>query len=309
MPSPVSGDGRQPKTRINPVKIWSALLLVAASVSFVPLAAAAEDAVIARVNGVDITQSDLDFARSEVGPRLGNYRPEDRKRVLLEFVIENELMAGAGEKANLNKAETFPDRVAYHERRALRDAFFDVSIAGGVSEDDAKKVYDDKIAKMKPEQQVHARHILVESELEAKEIKKRLKDGEDFAKLADEKSKDTNAEGGDLGFFTKGQMLKPFEDAAFALDVGEISDPVQTQFGWHIIKVEEKRAQEPPSFDQVKAAIMTQLVAQKAQTVVTGLRNDAEIEIVDPEIKRSMEDAAMRGEAPPLPDEEFKEDH
>jgi peptidyl-prolyl cis-trans isomerase C len=309
MPSPVSGDGRQPKTRINPVKIWSALLLVAASVSFVPLAAAAEDAVIARVNGVDITQSDLDFARSEVGPRLGNYRPEDRKRVLLEFVIENELMAGAGEKANLNKTETFPDRVAYHERRALRDAFFDVSIAGGVSEDDAKKVYDDKIAKMKPEQQVHARHILVESELEAKEIKKRLKDGEDFAKLADEKSKDTNAEGGDLGFFTKGQMLKPFEDAAFALDVGEISDPVQTQFGWHIIKVEEKRAQEPPSFDQVKQAIMTQLVAQKAQTVVTGLRSDAEIEIVDPQIKRSMEDAAMRGEAPPLPDDEFKEDH
>jgi peptidyl-prolyl cis-trans isomerase C len=291
------------------VKTWSALLLFAASVSFVPLAAAAEDAVIARVNGVDITQSDLDFARSEVGPRLGNYRPEDRKRVLLEFVIENELMAGAGEKANLNKTETFPDRVAYHERRALRDAFFDVSIAGGVSEDDAKKVYDDKIAKMKPEQQVHARHILVESELEAKEIKKRLKDGEDFAKLADEKSKDTNAEGGDLGFFTKGQMLKPFEDAAFALDVGEISDPVQTQFGWHIIKVEEKRAQEPPSFDQVKQAIMTQLVAQKAQTVVTGLRSDAEIEIVDPQIKRSMEDAAMRGEAPPLPDDEFKEDH
>jgi peptidyl-prolyl cis-trans isomerase C len=291
------------------VKTWSALLLFAASVSFVPLAAAAEDAVIARVNGVDITQSDLDFARSEVGPRLGNYRPEDRKRVLLEFVIENELMAGAGEKANLNKTETFPDRVAYHERRALRDAFFDVSIAGGVSEDDAKKVYDDKIAKMKPEQQVHARHILVESELEAKEIKKRLKDGEDFAKLADEKSKDTNAEGGDLGFFTKGQMLKPFEDAAFALDVGEISDPVQTQFGWHIIKVEEKRAQEPPSFDQVKEAIMTQLVAQKAQTVVTGLRSDAEIEIVDPQIKRSMEDAAMRGEAPPLPDDEFKEDH
>lgn len=291
------------------MKTWSALLLVAASVSFVPLAAVAEDAVIARVNGVDITQSDLDFARSEVGPRLGNYRPEDRKRVLLEFVIENELMAGAGEKANLNKTETFPDRVAYHERRALRDAFFDVSIAGGVSDEDAKKIYDDKIAKMKPEQQVHARHILVESELEAKEIKKRLKEGEDFAKLADEKSKDTNAEGGDLGFFTKGQMLKPFEDAAFALDVGEVSDPVQTQFGWHIIKVEEKRAQEPPSFDQVKEAIMTQLVAQKAQTVVTGLRSDAEIEIVDPEIKRSMEDAAMRGEAPPLPDEEFKEDH
>jgi peptidyl-prolyl cis-trans isomerase C len=291
------------------VKIWSALLLLAASVSFVPLAVAADDAVVARVDGVDIKQSDLDFAASEVGPRLGNYRPEDRKRVLLQFVIENELMAAAGEKENLDETDTFDARVKYHERRALRDAFFDSSISGAVNDNDAKKIYDEKIAQMKPTQEVHARHILVATEDEAKDVKKRVAAGEDFAKVADETSKDKNAEGGDLGFFARGQMLKPFEDAAFALDVGEISDPVQTQFGWHIIKVEEKRDQKPPSFDEVKAAIMTQLVAQKAQVVVTGLRNDAKIEIVDPEIKRSMEDAAMRGEAPPLPDEEFKEDH
>lgn len=291
------------------MKIWSALLLLAASVSFVPLAVAADDAVVARVDGVDIKQSDLDFAASEVGPRLGNYRPEDRKRVLLEFVIENELMAAAGEKENLDETDTFDARVKYHERRALRDAFFDSSISGAVNDNDAKKIYDEKIAQMKPTQEVHARHILVATEDEAKDVKKRVAAGEDFAKVADETSKDKNAEGGDLGFFARGQMLKPFEDAAFALDVGEISDPVQTQFGWHIIKVEEKRDQKPPSFDEVKAAIMTQLVAQKAQVVVTDLRNDAKIEIVDPEIKRSMEDAAMRGEAPPLPDEEFKEDH
>ena len=291
------------------MKIWSALLLLAASVSFVPLAVAADDAVVARVDGVDIKQSDLDFAASEVGPRLGNYRPEDRKRVLLQFVIENELMAAAGEKENLDETDTFDARVKYHERRALRDAFFASSISGAVNDNDAKKIYDEKIAQMKPTQEVHARHILVATEDEAKDVKKRVAAGEDFAKVADETSKDKNAEGGDLGFFARGQMLKPFEDAAFALDVGEISDPVQTQFGWHIIKVEEKRDQKPPSFDEVKAAIMTQLVAQKAQVVVTGLRNDAKIEIVDPEIKRSMEDAAMRGEAPPLPDEEFKEDH
>ena len=291
------------------MKTWSALLLLAASVSFVPLATAADDAVVARVDGVDIKQSDLDFAASEVGPRLGNYRPEDRKRVLLQFVIENELMAAAGKKENLDKTDNFDARVKYHQRRALRDAYFDASISGAVEDGDAKKIYEDKIAKTKPEQEVHARHILVSTEDEAKKVKERLEKGEDFAAVAKETSKDTNAEGGDLGFFSRGQMLKPFEEAAFALDVGKISDPVQTQFGWHIIKVEEKRDQKLPSFDEVKEAIKTQLVAQKAQAVVTDLRNGAEIEIVDPDIKRSMDDAAMRGEAPPLPDEEFDEDH
>ena len=291
------------------MKIWSSLLLFAASIALVPLSAAADDTVVARINGVEVKQSDLDFAASEVGPRLGNYRPEDRKRVLLQYVIENELMASAGEKENLDEIDTFDARVKYHTRRALRDAYFDASITGAVSDEDAKKIYDEKIANMKPEEEVHAKHILVGTEEEAKEVKERLTKGEDFAAVAKEKSKDKNAEGGDLGFFSRGQMLKPFEEAAFALDVGQISDPVQTQFGWHIIKLEEKRDQKLPGFDDVKEAIKTQLVAQKAQMVVTSLRKDATIEIVDPDIKRSMDDAAMRGEAPPLPDEEFDEDH
>lgn len=281
------------------MKTWSTLLLAAALTALVPLAAQADDPVIARVNGVDIKQSDLDFAASEVGPRLGNYTPEDRKKVLLQYVIENELMAGAGEKDSLNNAANFPDRVKYHQRRALRDAYFDARIRNAVSEEAAKKIYDEKIGGVKPEQEVHARHILVATEAEAKEVAERLKKGEDFATVAKEKSKDTNAEGGDLGFFARGQMLKPFEDAAFALDVGKISDPVQTQFGWHIIKVEEKRDQPAPTFDQVKEAILSQLVQQKAQDVVTGLRDAAKIEVVDPELKKSMDDAAAKGDALP----------
>jgi len=286
------------------------LLLCAATIAFVSSpAAAADDPVVARIDGVEIVQSDLDFAASEVGPRLGNYRPSDRKRVLLQYVIENELMAAAAEKDELHDADTFKARVKYHARRALRDAYFDASITGGVSEADAKKIYDDKMAGAKPEQEVRARHILVVSEDEAKDIAERLKKGEDFAALAKEKSKDANAEGGDLGFFTRGQMLKPFEEAVFALDVGDISEPVQTQFGWHIIKLDEKRDQEVPGFDDVKAAIVAQLVQQKAQAVVTGLRDAAKIEIVDLEIKRSMDDAALRGEGPPVKDEEDDEDH
>jgi len=280
------------------VKIWSALLLLAASLALVPLPAAADDVVVARVNGVDIKQSDLDFATSEVGPRLSSMPAADRRRVLLQYVIENELMAGAGQTDNLDKAATFADRVKYHQRRALRDAFFDAKITGAVTEADAKKIYDEKITELKPEQEVHARHILVATEEEAKEVAERLKKGEDFATVAKEKSKDANAEGGDLGFFTRGQMLKPFEDAAFALDVGQISEPVQTQFGWHIIKVEEKRDQPLPTFDQVKDAIIAQLVQQKAQEVVTGLRDTAKIEVVDPELKKAMEAAAAKDALP-----------
>jgi peptidyl-prolyl cis-trans isomerase C len=279
------------------VKTWPALLLVAATLALVPVPAAADDPVIARVNGVDIKQSDLDFAASEVGHRLANLAPQDRKMVLLQYVIESELMAGAGQKDELDKTESFPGRAAYHQRRALRDAFFDAKISDAVSEAEAKKIFDEKIAEMKPEQEVHARHILVATENEAKEIVERLKKGDDFAAVAKEKSRDASAEGGDLGFFPRGQMLKPFEDAAFALDVGEISEPVQTQFGWHVIKVEEKRDQPLPTFDQVKEAIIAQLVQAKAQQVVTRLRDAAEIEVIDPELKKSMD--TIPGAVPP----------
>ena len=292
------------------MKTWLSVLLFAASIALVPLsAAAADDTVVARVNGVEIKQSDLDFAATEIGPRLGAIKPEDRRALLLQFVIENELMAGEGQKEKLDQTPTFPARVKYHTRRALRDAFYDTSIVGAVSEADAKKIYDEKIAKMKPELEVHARHILVDTKEEAEEIIKRLKNGEDFATLANEKSKDTNAEGGDLGFFTRGQMLKPFEDAAFALEPGQISEPVKTQFGWHVIKVEEKRNQPLPTFDDVKEAIMGQLIQAKAQQVVTALRDGAKIEIVDPELKRQLDNAAMRAKAPPMPDGNDNEDH
>ena len=165
-------------------------------------------------------------------------------------------------------------------------------------EDEAKKIYDAKVAGMKPEEEIHARHILVATEAEAKEIQERLKKGEDFATVAKEKSKDPSAEGGDLGFFGRGQMLKPFEDAAFQLKEGEISNPVQTQFGWHIIKVEEKRTRPLPTFDQVKDTIVSQLTQQKAKQTLKDLHDAAKIDVKDPEIKKSMQDAAVRGEAP-----------
>ncbi|HEU0017026.1 MAG TPA: peptidylprolyl isomerase, partial [Methyloceanibacter sp.] len=238
------------------MKTWRTLLLVAAFIACVAFTARADDPVVATINGVDIKQSDLDFAATEVGAQLANFPPDDRRRMLLQFVIENELMAEAAVKAGLDSGQAFEDRLKYHRRRTLRDAYFDKSVRNAVPEEEAKKIYDQKVAGMKPEEEIHARHILVATEAEAKEIQERLKKGEDFATVAKEKSKDPSAEGGDLGFFGRGQMLKPFEDAAFQLKEGEISNPVRTQFGWHIIKVEEKRTRPLPTFDQVKDTII-----------------------------------------------------
>ena len=272
---------------------------MAASLACAPLPAAADDVVIAQINGIDIKQSDLDFAASEVGSQLANFPPADRRRMLLQFVIENQLMAEAAAQAGLDSGPSFEDRLKYHRRRTLRDAYFDKSVRGAVSDDEAKKIYDAKLAGLKPEEEIHARHILVSTEAEAKEVAERLKKGDDFATVAKEKSKDPSAEGGDLGFFTRGRMLKPFEDAAFALEEGQLSEPVQTQFGWHIIKIEEKRTRALPTFDQVKDQIMTQLTQQKAKDIIRGLQEGAKIEIVDPQIKKSMQEAAARGEVAP----------
>ncbi len=253
---------------LKSVKTWSAVLLLAASIACTCLPALADDAVVATVNGVDIKQSDLDFAASEVGAQLAQVPAADRRRMLLQFVIENQLMAEAADKENLAAAPNFEDRLKYHKRRALRDAYYDKNVRDSVTDEAAKAIYDEKIKGLKPEEEVHARHILVDTEAEAKEVAERLKKGEDFATVAKEKSKDPSAEGGDLGFFTRGQTLKPIEDAAFALEVGQISEPVQTKFGWHILKVEEKREKPLPTFDEVKEAIVGQLVQQKAQQAV-----------------------------------------
>ena len=152
------------------MKTWRSLLLVAAFIACVPFAARADDPVVAKVNGADIKQSDLDFAATEVGAQLANFPPEDRRRMLLQFVIENELMAEAAVKDGLDSGQSFEDRLKYHRRRTLRDAYFDKSVRNAVPEEEAKKIYDQKIVGLKPEEEIHARHILVATEAEAKEI-------------------------------------------------------------------------------------------------------------------------------------------
>jgi peptidyl-prolyl cis-trans isomerase C len=151
-----------------------------------------------------------------------------------------------------------------------------------MTDDSMHKIYDEAIKQTPNEEEVHARHILVPTEGEAKDIEAQLKKGGDFAALAKEKSKDPGAaDGGDLGYFTKEQMVPEFAEAAFKLEKGQTSDPVKTQFGWHIIKLEDKRIKPTPTFDQVKGQLQS-YVARRAQAeLVDKLRKTATIERLD----------------------------
>ena len=175
------------------------------------------------------------------------------------------------------------------------DSLLAIEGKAATTDEAMKKVYEDASKQITGEQEVHARHILVETEDEAKAIADELKKGADFAELAKKKSKDPGAsDGGDLGFFTKDQMVPEFSAVAFALEPGKISDPVKSQFGWHIIKVEEKRNRQAPAFDQVKAQIETYVTRKAQADYVAKLREAAKVERLDKPAERG-EDRRQAG--------------
>ncbi|ADJ24978.1 PpiC-type peptidyl-prolyl cis-trans isomerase [Hyphomicrobium denitrificans ATCC 51888] len=252
----------------------------------------AQDKVVATIDGKPITEGDLAVAESEIGSDMGTMPGPQKRTSLLEFLIDNQLFAEAGEKAKLDQGPDFETRLAYLKRRALRELYFEKVIKGSVSDADARKIYDDQVKLLKPEEEVSARHILVETEEQAKELKAKLDKGADFAQLAKENSKDPGSkdDGGNLGYFGHGQMVPQFEEVVFKLKKGEVSAPVKTQFGWHLVKLEDSRTKQPPAFEIVKDRIAQSLLLQKAQKTATELRANAKIEIVDPEIKKSIDE-------------------
>jgi peptidyl-prolyl cis-trans isomerase C len=284
-----------------------ARLLLAAAVlavcPWLPTPADAQDAVVARVNGRVITEADVRLAESEIGNDIGSLPPDQRRRVLVEYLIENMLFAEAAEGEKLGSGQSFDERMRYWQRRALRDAYFDRSIKGSVTEADARKLYDAEVAKSKPQEEVRARHILVESETLAKEIYEKIAHGADFAQMAKEHSKDPGSkeEGGDLGYFSRGRMVPEFEEAAFKLDKGDVSLPIKSQFGWHLIRVDDKRQLSAPSFEQIKDRIMASLVHRRAQQIGASLRQKATLEFVDPALKAQTDRETGIRPAPPEP--------
>jgi len=240
------------------------------------------DPVVARANGVDIRQSDLALAEDEVGASMPQMPPDQKREYLITYLADIIILSQAADQQKLGDRDEVKHRIAFERNKVLMETLLDGAGKAAVTDDAMHKVYDDAVKQMAPEEEVRARHILVATEGEAKDIEAQLKNGADFATLAKEKSKDPGAaEGGDLGYFTKDQMVPEFADAAFKLDKGQISDPVKTQFGWHIIKVEDKRIKPTPTYDEVKTQLET-FVAHKAQAdLVQKLRSAANIERLD----------------------------
>jgi peptidyl-prolyl cis-trans isomerase C len=257
---------------------------------------AADDTVLARVNGKAVTEADLKLAEAEIGSDLGPLPEPTKRQLLLEFMIETISFSDAAEAGGLAKGPAFEARMAYVKRRALRDIYYDQAIRGQVKDADAKAFYDEQVKAIKPQEEVSARHILVEKKELADEIAGKLKAGGDFAALAREHSKDTSSKdnGGSLGFFGRGQMVPPFEEAAFKLaKKDDISAPVQSQFGWHIIQLIDKRTRGAPPFEQIKERIINSLVSDKAQTIASDLRGKAKVEVLDPALRQAMEPKAV----------------
>lgn len=268
------------------------VIMIALAGTLAPsLCRAADDTIVAKVNGRGITEADIRLAEAEIGNDLGTLPPDQRRRVLVEYLIETMLFAEAGEKAKLGSGQRFDERRRYWDRRAMRDTYFDHSVKGSVSEADAKKFYDTQVAATPAQEEVRARHILVDSEETAKEIYEKIAHGADFTQMAQQHSKDPGSkdDGGDLGYFTRGRMVPQFEEAAFKLDKGEVSLPVQSQFGWHLIKVEDKRQRGAPPFDKIKDRIIATLVHRRAQEIGQTLREAAKVEFVDPTLKSQID--------------------
>jgi peptidyl-prolyl cis-trans isomerase C len=274
------------------MKTFGTMILLAVStlalVQAVP--AWAEDKVVVIINGHEIKTSEVEIAAEDIALQLGDLPAKLRYPFLIEYLVERHLLAQAAVKQGVADTEEYKQRLAFYQAKALRDAYFNSTIKPSITDEEVKTAYDKEASKVKVSERVRARHILVQTEKEARDVIARLNKGEKFEDIAKQVSLDGSKDyGGDLGYFSAEEMVPEFSKAAFALKVGETSEPVKTDYGWHVIKVEDRKQGGAQPFDQVKAGIKAVLMRKKVQDVVTELRKEAKIEIVDPDLKKLQE--------------------
>ncbi|WP_092999437.1 peptidylprolyl isomerase [Rhizobium sp. NFR07] len=272
---------------------------IAAAISFQAPAFAQEDPVVAKVGNLEIHQSELDLAVQNLDPQLAQL-PDDQKKVAaLSGAIDIKLLASGAIAEGVDKTEDFKQRMAYIGDRELHNAFFRKHVVEATTDEEVKARYDKEIAGLPKQEEIKAAHILVKTEDEAKAIIADLDAGKDFAAIAKEKSQDSNKdEGGDLGWFGPGRMVPEFEQAAMALEKGAYTKtPVKTQFGFHVIKLEDKRDAPPPPFEQVKDQVKQLVMRDKYVAMIDKAKADQKIEITDEALKKGYEEVGKMQDA------------
>lgn len=265
-------------TRISLHARVSASALALALMFALPASSRAQDAQGA--GGEAVSPAALRAAEQELAPALAQINPAERTEYLTNLLTDMRLVAAEARERNLHQTPEFEARLEFLQNRVLMQSLLQQVGEEAVGEEQLRAFYESAVAGGEAREEVRARHILVESEEEAREVKAELEGGGDFAAIAQARSKDpgSGAQGGDLGYFGRGQMVPVFEETAFGLQPGEVSEPVESQFGWHIIKLEDRRTQEPPPFEQVRDEVAQLLRRQAQAEFVDRLRREAGIE-------------------------------
>lgn len=252
----------------------------------------AASTVVATVNGTEITLGQMIATREALPPQYLELADDVLFNGVLEQLIQQTALAAVGEgtQSALDKLI-----IENQKRTYLSSIVLDQAAASAVTDEALKAAYDAKYAKAEPAQEYHAAHILVATEEEVKAIKAELDAGGDFAKIATAKSTDKGsaANGGDLGWFGVGMMVKPFEDAVVAMKPGTVSEPIKTDFGWHIIKLSEVRAKAAPKFEEVKDELTGDLrqkaVEDKVKELTEAAKIERKVDGIDPAILKKTE--------------------
>jgi peptidyl-prolyl cis-trans isomerase C len=258
------------------------LLITIAALSILQPAQAAEN--VATVNGKPIKQSLYDYISKDAAAR-GQAIDANVREVIINKLVSSELVYQEAQRLGLDKKADYLAKEELGRRELLVNTFLqDYLQKNPISDADTKAAYE-KFKSEMGDKEYSARHILVATEAEAKDIIAQLNKGGDFAKIAKEKSKDPGSKdkGGDLGWFSPGGMVKPFSDAVVGLKKGAVTPtPVQTQFGWHVIKLEDTRTAQPPAYDKVKDALQKQLQQRQLEKLLTDLRAKAKVVMATP---------------------------
>lgn len=252
-----------------------------------------QEKVVAKVGDVEITEAELAIAEKEFSQQFARVAEDIRKGAVLAALIDIKLLAARAEASGLDENEQFKALVAFTRSRELHNRYFQQQVAEGVTEEDVKARFEKEIEGLVPGKQIKARHILVKTEEEAKEVITSLDEGADFVELAKEKSTGPSGpNGGDLGFFGKGQMVPEFEEAAFALEDGAYTkEPVKTQFGFHVILREEERDEPLPKFEEAREQVLQAVMRDKYFETIEEAREATEIEVMDDELKAALDAA------------------